>query len=311
MRGVIFVPSVADTQWLAEVLQGHSLVELPIAARPIVEYGIEVAMRRGFEVCEILDWRYSRQLAQKYAELTTGTLPVFYHNFAGPMLKGLIDLVRLSTPLTQNIEDNISVVWGLSLPTEPEGDGELEPLKPGESADTPCGVYRRVDGRWMRVRHNEQLIRSPSDWLAANIDALHSPEKWTLPGYSAEKDVHLGRNVVLEHGTDVKPPVLLQDNSWCARNVALDGDVIVGSGSVIGEGARLKRTVVCNDTYIGAGLELVDKIVIGRRIIDAETGVYTDIEEPGVARGLAGGVNFLRKLLSFIHGKSRGRGRAA
>lgn len=307
MRGVIHVPYVADTQWIAEIVGGRSLAELPVVGRSICEYSMESAIKRNFEMFEVLDWRYSKKLATQFADLTNGQVPVFYHNFAGPLLKGLIDLGRLSTPLTQNIEEEISVVWGLSLPCDPDGDYTLEPLKPGENADTPSGVYRRVDGRWMRVRHKQIIIRSPRDWLDANITALHAPDKWTLPGYSAEKDVHLGRNVVLEHGVRVRPPVLLQDNSWCVRNVQLDGDVIVGSGSVIGEGAKLKSTVVCDETYIGTGLELVDKIVIGRRIIDADTGYYTDIEEPGLARGLAGGNGWFKKIVEFLHGNSRGR----
>lgn len=307
MRGLLFVPSVADTHWIGEIVGGYSLAELPIGGRSISEYGLEMAVKFGFEMCEILDWRYSRKLAQQFADLTTGQIPVFYHNFAGPQLKGLIDLVRLSTPLTQNIEDDLTVVWGLTLPVPPFLEAKYEPLEPGENANTPSGVYRRIDGRWMRVGHRQILIRSPREWLDANIAALHAPDVWTLPGYSAEKDVHLGRNVVLEHGTSVKAPVVLQDNSWCARNVVLDGDVIVGAGSMIGEGSKLKNTVVCDDTYIGTGLELFDKIVIGRRIIDADTGAYTDIEEPGLARGLGGGFGWLKKIVAFIHGNSRGR----
>lgn len=307
MKGVIFVPYVSDTQWIAEIVGGRSLVELPVAGRSMVEYGIESAIKRGFEMCEVLDWRHSSKLAQQFSDLTNGSIPVFYHNFTGPILKGLIDLVRLSTPLTQNIEEDITVVWGLSLPIDPDGKGELAPLKPGENADTPSGVYRRKDGRWWRVKHKEILIRSPREWLDANITALHSPDKWTLPGYSAEKDVHFGRNVVLEHGTRVRPPVVFQDNSWCARNVIVDGDVIIGSGSVIGEGATLKHSIICDDTYIGTGLELVNKIAIGRRIIDADTGAYMDIEEPGLARGIGSGFGWLKKILSFIHGNSRGR----
>lgn len=308
MKSIIFVPAVVDTQWIAEIVDGRSLAELPIAGKRIIDYNIEVAQNMGMEMCEILDWNYSRSVAESFSELTSGTVPVFYQNCFGPKLKGLIDIQRLSTPLTQNMEDGITVVWGLCLPVNPHEVGaEFEPLAPGECADTPTGVYHRINGRWMRLRHKMYAIRSPRDWLEISISLLHNSAGWTLPGYSAEKNAHLGRNVVLEHGTRVRTPVLLQDNAWCARNVTLDGDVIVGQGSFISEGAYLKHTLVGDDTYIGTGLELVDKIVIGRRIIDAETGFYTDIEEPGLARGLGGGIGWLKKLVAFIHGKSRGR----
>ena len=49
------------------------------------------------------------------------------------------------------------------------------------------------------------------------------------------------------------------------RAQKFDGEVIVDSGSYISEGARLRRTVVCRDTFIGQGLDLDGKIVVGRR----------------------------------------------
>jgi hypothetical protein len=87
----------------------------------------------------------------------------------------------------------------------------------------------------------------------------------------------------------------------------LDGDVIVASGSFVGEGTRLKRTVVGLDTYIGTGLDFEDKIVIGNRVIDPATGVWMDMEEPGLARRIGGGFSWLRKLWHFLRGKSYGR----
>ena len=118
------------------------------------------------------------------------------------------------------------------------------------------------------------------------------------------------QGVVLEHGVDVKPPVLLQNNVWCARNVRFAGDVIVYSGTFIAEGTTLRRTVICGNTFIGTELDLDGKIVVGNRIIDAETGVWTDVEDEGIARRIRhriGGLGWLRALWSFLLGRSRGR----
>ena len=111
----------------------------------------------------------------------------------------------------------------------------------------------------------------------------------------------------MEHGTEVKPPVLLQDNTWLARNVHLEGDVIVDSGSYISEGAKLSRTVVCRNTYIGEALDFSGKIVAGRRVIDAETGTWVDLEEPGLARNIPVGLGWLRSVWHFLRGRSVGR----
>ncbi len=306
MKGVIYVPSIPHTEWLDEILPGFSPAELPVAGRRIIDYNIEFVQKSGYEMCEVLDWRFSRRMEASFADLTATALPIFYQRGNGRQPWGLIDLMRMATPLTTHIEDDIAVAWGVGLPDGLADAPEFEPLNPGECADTPPGAYKRIDGRWMRFKHRIMTIASPRDWLDVNLKVLNSPKCFTLPGYSAEKDVYLGRNVVLEHGVDVKPPVLLHDDSWCARNVTLEGNVIVGRGSFVSEGAYLKNTVVGDDTCIGRGLELENKIVIGRRIIDADTGVYTDIEEPGIVRGIGGG-GFLKKALAFIHGNSRGR----
>jgi NDP-sugar pyrophosphorylase family protein len=111
----------------------------------------------------------------------------------------------------------------------------------------------------------------------------------------------------MEHGATVKSPVLLCDNTWLARNVVLDGDVIVSTGSFIGEGTRLRRTFVGRDTYLGTGLDFENKIIIGNRVIDAATGAFMDIEEPGLARRIPPGFGWLRSLWHFLCGRSHGR----
>lgn len=159
----------------------------------------------------------------------------------------------------------------------------------------------------MRFVPHGLVIRNVKAWHELNFIVLRHPEEFTVPGYSSEHHVHIGRNVVIEHGTEVKPPVLLQDNTWFARNVMLEGEVIVDSGSYISEGARLRRTVVCRDTFIGEGLDLSGKIVVGRRVIDASTGTWVDLEEPGLARRIPTGLGWMRTLWRFLRGRSYGR----
>jgi hypothetical protein len=221
--------------------------------------------------------------------------------------KGLRDIENYSSPLTSPVSDGLVVVWGAAISTHLPDEVSLEPVSEAECEETPAGLYRREGGRWMRVLPHGLVARSIRAWHALNFIVLRESDKFTIPGYSSEKGVHLGRNVILEHGTDVKPPVLMLDNTWCARNVRLDGDVIVNTGSFVGEGARLRRTVVCGDTFVGEELDLDGKIVAGRRIIDAETGAWVDVEDPGLARRIPTGLGWLRSLWHFVRGHSFGR----
>ena len=307
MDNILFIPATRETAWVGDMLPGTSPAELPVAGKRIIDYAIEHAQRFGVMFTEVLDWHFSERLADDFADMTRTGFPVFYMKGEGELPKGLNDIDGYSSPLTGNITDGLVVVWGLVLSMHMAEDVSLEPITEQECAETPAGVYKREGGRWMRVVPHGLVVRNVKAWHELNLVVLRHPEDFTVPGYSSERGVHIGRNVVLEHGTEVKPPVLLQDNTWLARNVRLEGDVIVDSGSYISEGSRLRKTVVCSNTFIGEGLDLESKIVVGRRVIDAETGTWIDLEEPGLARQIPVGLGWLRSLWHFLRGRSYGR----
>ena len=308
MDSLLIVPLVSDSKWVLDILPSTSAAELPVAGRRIVDYGLELAQKAGGTLLEVLDWSWSESLAEEFSNPTCTGRALFYEKGTGSLPRGLDDLKGMDTPLTQSISDGFVVAWGLCLPLDMD-HVEVEPVSAADCADTPAGIYRREGGEWKRLKMRMFTVRDVKGWYDLNFIVLHASDSFTLPGYSAEKDVRLGRNVVLEHGVDVKPPVLLQNNVWCARNVHFDGDVIVYSGTFIAEGTTLRRTVVCGNTYIGTKLDLDGKIVVGNRIIDAETGVWTDVEDEGIARRIhrTSALGWLRALWSFLLGRSRGR----
>jgi len=304
MDNVLFIPSTRELEWVQEILPGTSPAELSVAGRPVIDYAIERAQRFGVMFTEVLDWCFSQSLADDFADMTRTGFPVFYLKGEGRVPKGLNDIEGYSSPLTSVINDGLVVVWGIALAIHSPEEVVLKPVSEKDCAETPAGVYRREGGRWMRVVPQGIVIRDIKAWHMLNFIVIRHPDMFTVPGYSSEKGVHMGSNVIMEHGTSVKPPVLLLDNIWLGRNVILDGDVIVESGSFVSEGARLKDTVVGRDTYIGIGLDLNGKIVMGRRVIDAETGTWVDLEEPGLARRIPTGLGWMRSIWHFLRGRS-------
>ena len=307
MDNILFVPTTRETEWVQEVLPGTSPAELPVAGRRAIDYAMERAQKFGVMFTEVLDWRFSQSLADESADMTRTGFPVFYMKGEGEVPRGLKDIEGYSSPLTSNVMDGLVVVWGLAISSHVVEDVTLSPVSEEDVAETPAGLYRREGGRWMRISPHGLVVRNIKAWFELNFIVLRHPQLFTVPGYSSERGVHLGRSVVMEYGTDVKPPVLLNDNVWLARNVQLCGDVVIDSGSYISEGAMLKRTVVCRDTYVGEGLDLEGKIVVGRRVIDAETGSWIDLEEPGLARRIPHGLGWARTLWRFLRGRSFGR----
>ncbi|MBQ7187856.1 MAG: hypothetical protein IJR99_00415 [Kiritimatiellae bacterium] len=306
---ILIVPSIPRDEWMQEVLPDISAVELPLAGKRYIDYALEVANRHTSTLTWILDAHSTKRLEDEFKGREKDGFDVMYRKADGHTFRGLNDLEALSGTLGPEINDHLIVVWGIALTCREEKGFHREPVSAADCENTPMGIYRRKGTSWIRLVPDQVIIvQDVESWHKANFQVLHNPDLFTLPGYSAEKGVNLGRNVVLEHGTDVKGPVLLQDNAWCARNVVLDGDVIVGKDSFVSEGTFLKRTVIGSNTFLGNCLELVDKIVIGRRIIDAKSGCWTDLEEPWLARALASPwFSWLGVLFRALCGRSMGR----
>lgn len=310
MFNVLIVPSVPAAGWMKSLLPLKSALELPLAGKLAADYILERVGVNEVMFTEMLDWDFSPALAARFSDLAVSGRAVFYMKGEGAVPGGLSGIEGQPTPLANTISDGLVVAWGPCVIGMPEKLSRWEAASAEELEKTPPGIYKRENGAWLKCTDKLSAVDGVKAWFDMNFNILHNPGKFTLPGYSAEKGVYLGRNVVLERGTLVKGPVLLQDNVWCARNVHLDGDVTIGAGSFIAEGAKLRNTMVLANTYIGKGLELENKIVCGNRIIDVEDGAWTDVEDSGVASYIgrvSAGDGFFKRIWRFVAGRSRGR----
>lgn len=304
---VIFVPSTPQTGWVSEVMPGISAGELPIAGRRVIDYVFEKAVQFGAENIRVLDWNFSESLDSHFAKLTNLGYKAQYIARGGVKPRGLSDLEMLPE---MPIDDDVKVIWGLTLPLVAPTETTRKPVTIEEYEHTPEGLYQFMGGHWMRIMPRGIEICRIKDWFDANFRVLRRSGFYTLPGYSAEEGVHIGRNVVIEHGTELKPPLILCDDVWCGRNVTANGNVIVGTGSFIAEGAILENTVIGKRTFVGSGVDLSNKIVIGNRIIDPVEGTWADVEEEGLVshlRQLSESRGIFGKIWRFLHGTSRGR----
>lgn len=306
----LFIPFVRDSAWVDCVLPDTSPAELPVAGRLFVDYAAEAAMHFAATSADVLDARFSQRLVKRFATRQDGLLSVSYRNWYGTLPDGLLDLEGRPEFTREAVGcDGLAVMWGLSLPLYGPGEAEVEPVPEDAARFTPAGIYHYRDGRWFRPKAGVASVRDCASWLDLTMRLLRGEGRFTLPGYSAESGAHLCRNVVLEHGADVQPPVLLLDNSRCGRNVRLRGGVVLGRNSFVGESTVLERTMVCDDTVVGEGLELNGKIVVGTRIVDAATGTWADIEESALVRPLDRFPAWMSAIAKFLAGASHGRRR--
>jgi mannose-1-phosphate guanylyltransferase/phosphomannomutase len=212
-----------------------------------------------------------------------------------------IGLVRVENPLEFGIvvtRDDGSIERFLEKPTWGEvftdtinsGIYVLEPeifdyIPPDVPVDFSSEVFPRLlgegrrlfgsiaEGYWEDVGTLDAYVRAHQDILDAKV-------RLEMPGFEISHGVFLGE------GTDVHPGAVLRGPAVIGDNVAIDDGavigeyVVLGTGTRVGPGVGLERSVVGENAYLGDGVRLRGTVV--GRSSDLRRGVRC---EEGVVLG--------------------------
>ncbi len=124
----------------------------------------------------------------------------------------------------------------------------------------------------------------PVDSLQAfhqvNMDLLENhAEALVMRGYGAEKGVFFGMNNIVGNAAALNVPFILGDNTQIEPNAKIGPLAILGDSCIVDKHTRISRTIIFDKTYLGADLELRDKIISGGTLIDPETGVQVEFRD--------------------------------
>jgi NDP-sugar pyrophosphorylase family protein len=140
-------------------------------------------------------------------------------------------------------------------------------------------------------------------YFALNISLLkeHNQE-YVLPGYNNDKDEFIGKNVVCANFKELKKPIMIGDNVQIKSKANVGPNVILGNNVIIDSGTKVEQSIIYDLSYIGSDLEIIDKIIYKKRLIDPFSGEFThivdnflvsDIQEKLVQR-------FFKRLLNSV-----------
>ncbi len=118
-------------------------------------------------------------------------------------------------------------------------------------------------------------IGNLDEYRQANDDVLHDRVRVELAGterHVGEGRVLLAPDAVLGEGVEVRGTVLLGPGARAERGAYLE-NVIVGAGSVVGEEARLRDTVLWEQCYAGPGARLSEVVCAEAVRVDKRASV--------------------------------------
>ena len=102
-----------------------------------------------------------------------------------------------------------------------------------------------------------------SNSLVKNIDIYDS-----IPGYSKEKDIIIGKNVKIEVNCKLIAPLIILDNVKICKGSTLGPNSIIGQDSFIEENSKIINSIVYDNTFVGKNLKIDNKIVSSNYLID-------------------------------------------
>jgi len=273
--------------WFHEFFSFRSPLTIPFAVKPLAHHLLDFCSNLQIEEVLLLDYRFDDSLAE---ELNTS-----YQWY--PKLKYMgaktIQNVRKLLPFHRSFcgDDDILILNGFffigGAPNQTEEDwkknvvnikNSLEPCAP---QPTGSGIYYSHNNELFIVRIPQiRQIHSIQDYFNLNLSIIDSDQQCSLPGYDSHDGIIFGSNPVIMSGcsfneddnqSSSKHTILIGDNVRIEHDCALKGPAIIGNNVILDTGVHLERSIIFDNTYISNDLELIDKIVNLKTIINPFT----------------------------------------
>ena len=139
------------------------------------------------------------------------------------------------------------------------------------SFPTTWNLKQIVDTLSDRHELNIQTYKAPFDYYAirnlndyVNVTRIVLNEQIrgiNIPGRQIEKGVWAGRNTQIHPGVKLNPPLVIGNNCNIRNLVSIGEETVIGDNVIVDSGADIKRSIIYNDTYIGAHTEINDSII--------------------------------------------------
>lgn len=95
-----------------------------------------------------------------------------------------------------------------------------------------------------------------------------SIHKCFLLGYSNENGVILGKNVDIEKGCKLIPPVVIMDNVKVCKNTLVGPNTILNQNVFVSSNCEITNSIVYENTSLGSSLKLDNKLILSNIIVD-------------------------------------------
>ncbi len=145
-------------------------------------------------------------------------------------------------------------------------------------------------------------IECVNDYYELCCDIItNKSNKFVLPGYSSEKSVFIGQNVEIAKSCRIERPVMIGNNVQLKNSASIGINTIIGNNVIIDSDATISGSIIYGNSYVGSGVEIINKIVYKNYLISPDTGDAIEIVDSFLTSKLGEGafVTALRRVLHY------------
>jgi lipopolysaccharide/colanic/teichoic acid biosynthesis glycosyltransferase len=248
------------TEWVPECL-------IPLAGKPLLEHQIELFVRNGITriVVVVIDRLYEVEEYFGRGERWGVTLKFILAGAEQP-LSTWLELAQ------SQIDDDVRVVITATTLT-------VEDLVGRASTGLSVALLPRAAG--------DHALENLEGYLAETLAVISDEREGVIiPAPEREPGIRVGRNTRISATARLIPPVVIGSNCQIREGVELTGAVI-GDRVVIDRQARVDRSVILENSYVGSHTEVVRSIVRKNGLINVERGIAVTVTDPIILADLA------------------------
>ncbi len=122
------------------------------------------------------------------------------------------------------------------------------------------------------------LLNSIGRLFEVNMKMVNgASDKYIMSSYSNEDGIFIGQNVEIMKECEINKPVIIGNNIQLKNLSRIGPAAIIGDNTLVDANTAVNNSVVYGDSYIGSSLEISNKIIYKRRVIDPLSGEVLDI----------------------------------
>ncbi len=285
-RAVLYDPPVTGP--MAALTECRAFGMLPFANRPLLHHLISQLAESGIREIDVFTASHFEQVADYLGAGERWGVRVRCHRQETAAEEGLPREVVERLPRRALVMRLDCWPGKLAMLAFLEGSGTRNRQLLGERGPLACflgDAASITDGNreWPMVFcYTAFRLDSPSQYLRANLDCLVQLGSRNSHEQPYDNQFYLGAGCRMSESARFEGPGLLGAGSRVAKRVNFGPDVVAGEHVFLDAGCDVRKSVILDGTYVGAGLSLRGKIVDGSRIIDCKSGEVTDVKSSSI-----------------------------